>query len=50
MPTSKEIQASKAVKAFINKNKKILKNAIGSDIYFNPANQRKLSNVSKSSK
>lgn len=48
LPTTKDVQASKAVKAYINKNKKILKNAIENDIYFH--NPRKYSTLSKSSK
>lgn len=48
VPNSKELQPSKAVKAYIDKNKSILKTAIQSDIYIH--NTRKSSTVSKTSK
>ena len=51
LPSTNDMKASKAVKAYINKNKKILKNAIQNDIYMhNNTNNRKLSTISKSSK
>lgn len=48
MPATKEMPPAKAAKAYIDKNKKILKTAIQNDIYMH--NNRKLSTLSKSSK
>lgn len=50
IPTTKDIQSSKISKAFINKNKKILKNAFNNGEYLNQPRQRRLSNIAKSSK
>lgn len=47
--SNSKIQSSKAIKAYMNKNKKILSSVVQNNPLMNPG-KRKLSNMSKSSK